>query len=72
MEVFNAFDFTNYANPSGRIVPTLGTGANQAQPDQPLSQAQAGAAFGRLTSTVGTTVGLGTGRQVQFALRLSF
>ena len=28
--------------------------------------------FGTITSTVGRTVGLGTSRQVQFALRLNF
>ena len=44
--------------------------ANRLQPGQPYSAAAAG--FGRLGSTVGRTVGLGTPRQVQFAIRLSF
>ena len=45
--------------------------ANQVQPGQPFTQAAAGT-FGKLTSTVGRTVGLGTNRQAQFALRFNF
>ena len=71
-EVFNLFNFTNYANPSGRLNNALGTGTSQIQPGQPFTQAAAGSTFGLLTSTVGTTVGLGTSRQVQLAARLSF
>ena len=41
------------------------------QPGQAYSSAAAGT-FGTITSTVGRTVGLGTSRQVQFALRLNF
>jgi len=47
------------------------TEANRVQPGQPFSAAAAGT-FGTLTSTVGRTVGLGTNRQVQLALRLNF
>jgi hypothetical protein len=47
------------------------TEANRVQPGQPYSAAAAGT-FGRLTGTVGRTVGLGTPRQVQLALRLMF
>jgi hypothetical protein len=72
VEVFNLFNTINYANPSGRLNNALGTGTNQIQPGQPFTQAAAGSTFGRLTSTVGTTVGLGTNRQVQLAGRLSF
>ena len=46
--------------------------ANTVQPGQAYTAAAAGPTFGRLTSTVGRTVGLGTPRQVQFALRYSF
>jgi len=70
--VFNVFNTNNYALPSGRLNNALGTGANQIQPGQPFTQAAAGSTFGLLTSTVGTTVGLGTNRQVQLAARLSF
>jgi hypothetical protein len=74
-EIFNLFDFTNFANPVGTLPNALPgaalTEANRVQPGQPYTAAAAGT-FGRLTSTVGRTVGLGTPRQVQFALRLNF
>jgi hypothetical protein len=74
-EVFNLFDTVNFANPVGTLpnaLPTAAlTEANRVQPGQPYTAAAAGT-FGRLTGTVGRTVGLGTPRQVQFALRVSF
>jgi hypothetical protein len=74
-EVFNLFDTVNFTNPVGTLpqaIPTAAlTEANRVQPGQPYTAA-AGGTFGRLTSTVGRTVGLGTPRQVQFALRFSF
>src|SRR6185436_3423900 len=74
-EVFNLFDTVNFANPVGTLpqaIPTAAlTEANRVQPGQPYTSAAAGT-FGRLTSTVGRTVGLGTPRQIQFALRLAF
>jgi hypothetical protein len=74
-EIFNLFDTVNFANPVGTLpqaIPTSSlTEANRLQPGQPYTPAAAGT-FGRLTSTVGRTVGLGTPRQVQFAVRLSF
>ena len=74
-EVFNLFNTVNFANPVGTLpqaIPTSAlTEANRVQPGQPYSAAAAGT-FGRLTSTVGRTVGLGTPRQMQFALRFNF
>ena len=74
-EVFNLFDTANFANPVGTLpqaIPNAAlTEANRVQPGQPYTAAAAGT-FGRLTSTVGRTVGLGTPRQVQFAFRFSF
>ena len=77
-EIFNLFNQDNFANPVGTLPNALPTGtagttpaSNTVQPGQPYSSSAAGT-FGRLTSTVGTTVGLGTNRQVQFALRLNF
>jgi hypothetical protein len=74
-EIFNIFNITNFANPVGTLPNALPgaalTEANRLQPGQPYTNAAAGT-FGRLTSTVGRTVGLGTPRQVQFALRLNF
>jgi hypothetical protein len=42
------------------------------QPGNGFSQSQAGGTFGLLRQTVERTVGLGTSRQIQFALRLNF
>src|SRR6185436_7424814 len=74
-EVFNLFDTVNFSNPVGTLpqaIPTSSlTEANRVQPGQPYTTAAAGT-FGRFTSTVGRTVGLGTPRQVQFAFRFSF
>jgi carboxypeptidase family protein len=74
-EVFNLFDTVNFANPVGTLplaLPTSSTTeANRVQPGQPYTAGAAGT-FGRLTGTVGRTVGLGTPRQIQFALRFSF
>jgi hypothetical protein len=75
MEVFNLFNTVNYANPIGTLpqaIPNAAlTEANRVQPGQAYTPAAAGT-FGRLTSTVGRTVGLGTPRQMQFALRFTF
>ena len=70
-EVFNLFNTDNFSNPVATLPSALGTGTNQIQPEQPFTSAAAGT-FGSLTSTVGRTVGLGTNRQMQFALRLNF
>ncbi len=75
VEVFNLLDRVNYANPAVTLnaaTPANPGAANTVQPGQPYTAAAAGPAFGRLSSTVGRTVGLGTPRQVQFALRYSF
>ena len=71
IETFNLFNRANFANPIGTLPLALGTGTNQIQPNQPYTSGAAGT-FGRLTSTVGRTVGLGTARQVQFAVRVNF
>ena len=74
-EVFNMFNQVNFANPIGTLPQAIPTAAlseaNRIQPGQPYTAAAAGT-FGRLGSTVGRTVGLGTPRQIQLALRLSF
>src|SRR5262249_44080615 len=71
-EFFNIFNHPNFANPPSTLNNALGTGTNQIQPGQPFTQAAAGSAFGVLSSTVTKTVGLGTNRQIQFALRFTF
>jgi Carboxypeptidase regulatory-like domain/TonB dependent receptor len=74
-EIFNLFNNVNFSNPVGTLpqaIPTASlTEANRVQPGQPYTAAAAGT-FGRLTSTVNRTVGLGTPRQIQFAFRLNF
>lgn len=70
-EIFNIFNLTNFAAPPSTLGPALGTAAGQFQPGQPLSFTGS-SAFGIMTSTVERSVGLGTNRQIQFALRLNF
>jgi hypothetical protein len=80
MEVFNLFNRVNI-DAVGGINGTLpnalpGAGetvgqANRVQPGQAFTSAAAGT-FGRETATVGRTVGLGTPRQIQFAVRFNF
>ncbi|HEX6650945.1 MAG TPA: hypothetical protein VF075_15445, partial [Pyrinomonadaceae bacterium] len=82
-EVFNVFNRPNFANPASTLnvaLPTLtfNTTANAfvfgsgLQPGQAFTQSAAGSTFGLLRQTVERTVGLGTNRQIQFALRLNF
>jgi hypothetical protein len=74
-EVFNLFNAANFANPSAtlsNVLPSNSTGeANKLQPGQPFTTVAAGV-FGSITSTVARTVGMGTSRQAQFALRVNF
>jgi hypothetical protein len=68
-EIFNIFNTTNFANPAAALATVL---TPAFQPGQPYTQALAGSTFGQLRQTVERTVGLGTNRQIQFALRLTF
>ena len=70
-EFFNVFNLTNFVNPTATLPNALGTGTNQIQPRQPFTSAAAGS-FGSMNSTVERTVGIGTNRQIQFALRFNF
>ncbi len=70
-EFFNIFNVTNFANPPAQLPNTYGAGATL-QPGQPFTTALAGSAFGVVNRTVERVVGLGTNRQIQFALRLNF
>jgi hypothetical protein len=58
--------------PAGGSAYTLSSLTNSLQPGQAFTQSLAGATFGQLRSTVERTVGLGTNRQIQFALRFNF
>jgi hypothetical protein len=76
-EVFNLFNTFNVDAIGGingtlpNALPSTAGQANTVQPGQPFTAGAAGA-FGRETATVGRTVGLGTPRQLQLALRLNF
>ncbi len=70
-EMFNLLNHANFANPPATLPNALGTGTNQIQPGQPFTAAAAGN-FGVFSQTVERTVGLGTQRQIQFALRFNF
>jgi hypothetical protein len=75
VEIFNLFDTVNFVNPGGTLnaaVPANPGQANTVQPGQAYTAAAAGPTFGRLTGTVGRTVGLGTPRQIQLGMRLRF
>jgi hypothetical protein len=85
-EMFNVLNTANFANPSTTLsnaLPNLAfnsatntfsatTGTAVVQPGQSFTQSAAGSTFGLLRSTVGRTVGLGSNRQVQFAVRFNF
>ena len=72
-EVFNIFNVTNFANPPAQLPSTFAAGtAVTLQPGKPFTAALAGSAFGVVNRTVERTVGLGTNRQIQFALRVNF
>src|SRR6185295_13349879 len=82
-EVFNLFNRANFALPASTLnvgLPalTFNSTANAfvlgsgLQPATGYTQSAAGSAFGLLRQSVERTVGLGTNRQIQFALRLSF
>jgi hypothetical protein len=74
VEAFNILNADNFALPVGTLpqaIPATATSATTLQPGQAYNATTAGT-FGLLTSTIGRTVGLGTNRQVQFAVRLNF
>ncbi len=81
-EIYNLFNRANFANPPATLGAGLPAGYNVAagaepaasgvQPGQPYTASAAGGAFGRFSSTVANTVGLGAQRQIQLSLRLNF
>ena len=73
-EIYNLFNRANFANPPAVLPNILGSSATSAQPGNAFSTEGATGAgqFGVINGTVGRTVGLGTNRQIQFALRLNF
>ncbi|MBO0720500.1 MAG: TonB-dependent receptor [Blastocatellia bacterium] len=73
VEFFNLFNKANFANPNATLPnPFSAYTASAIQPGQAYTSDAAGANFGLLTRTVSRDVGLGSNRQIQFALRLIF
>ena len=70
-EFYNLFNRANFANPPAVLPNTLGSSTTSQQPGQAYTQTNVGQ-FGVINGTVGRTVGLGTNRQIQFALRFNF
>jgi hypothetical protein len=72
-EIFNVFNVTNYANPASTLPNALGTATGLVQPGQPFAPTTSGiGTFGKIASTVEKSVGIGTSRQIQFALKFNF
>jgi hypothetical protein len=77
-EIFNIFNKSNFAVPATTLnnaLPTItsaGALSSGIQPTSAFTQSAAGGTFGLLRQTVERTVGLGTNRQIQFALRYNF
>ena len=74
-EIFNLFNTVQLRQPGRHAAagdPDRGADRGQPRAAGPALHRGAAGTFGRLTSTVGRTVGLGTPRQVQFAVRFSF
>ncbi|MEO8662241.1 MAG: TonB-dependent receptor [Bryobacteraceae bacterium] len=74
-EIYNLFNRANFANPPATLaagLPSSPTSTTGIQPGNPYTGSAAGGAFGRASSTVATTVGLGAQRQAQLSLRLNF
>jgi hypothetical protein len=77
-EIFNIFNQANFALPASTLnnaLPTInstGVLSSGLQPGSAFTQPAAGGTFGLLRQTVERTVGLGTNRQIQFALRYNF
>lgn len=70
-EIYNLLNHTNFAAPGDGII-RLTDLTGRLQPGQAYSASNAGGNFGNLTSTVSNQIGLGTNRQLQLSLRLSF
>jgi hypothetical protein len=68
-EIYNLFNRANFDNPPANLPSVFNS---TFQPGTPFTTSTAGATYGVINSTVGRVVGLGTQRQTQFSLRLSF
>ena len=65
------YQVPGYATVSGSQI-RLADATGTIQPGQAFTRSAAGGSFGALTNTVSNTVGSGTNRQFQLALRFNF
>jgi Carboxypeptidase regulatory-like domain len=65
-EIFNLLNHPNFKNPPVSLPEDFGV-----QPGTPYTASAAGS-FGKYNSIVGSTVGLGSNRQIQFGFRINF
>ena len=70
-EIYNLFNRANFSNPPATLPNNLGNSTTSQQPGTAFTETNVGQ-FGVINGTVGRTVGLGTNRQIQFALRFNF
>ncbi len=70
-EIYNLLNQANFANPPSSLQSNLSGSATSQQPGVPYTTSNVGS-FGVINGTIGKTIGLGTSRQIQFALRLNF
>jgi hypothetical protein len=75
-ELYNILNKANLANPSNiklaQGLVSSPTASNGMQPGDAFTVGTAGSNFGKLTSTVSNQIGIGTNRQLQLAMRLTF
>ena len=78
-EIYNLFNRANFALPGSLLSSPIPAGNASGEPatlgplpGQPFTASSAGGSFGRFSSTVANTVGLGAQRQIQLSLRLNF
>lgn len=74
-ELYNIFNNVNFANPPAQLPNAIPSSINQSntlQPGNAFNSSTKGAAFGNINSTLDKTIGLGTSRQLQLSVRLSF
>ncbi len=71
-EFYNIFNHPNFQNPPATINPNYGGSGTVPGAAFTSSSAGNGGVFGRFNQTVSNTVGIGTNRQIQIALRLNF
>jgi hypothetical protein len=73
-DLYNVLNHPNFSNPASNLGAGIPSSPSSSglQPGQALTGSAGGTGFGLFTSTVLNYIGLGTARQLQLSLRLSF